>query len=348
LAREELLVVVCKAPQSPTHFFSKHYSSHPKRVNAGSVVIKHRVAMTGLIKSACSCVKYLLTVFVWLAIARGGSTSVLFGICTENAAYLSASSSLSHNGVTIKSDFNWVRRVGESLLGLQGDLSDCEEVFSFVLSKNSEHCLNFQGKPLSTKSIANLCRSLIAQRLRAQSRLNVNAIVAGWEGKDMSTSLAPKVGSLEGKPMLYWLDSIGSLHDSLYAVHGQESAFLLSMLDHARASLPSSSASCAATAAAAAAGDTIEGTRSCANANAGANADADANADLYALRLIGQCWTQLHQRSRSRIDLSSARVYRVQRSGCAPASALDLAEAPLKLATSSTDPDAGSCSVRDI
>jgi 20S proteasome alpha/beta subunit len=347
--------------QSPTHFFSKHYRSHPKRVNAGSVVIKHRVAMTGLIKSACSCVKYLLTVFVWLAIAKCGSTSVLFGICTENAAYLSASSSLSHNGVTIKSDFNWVRRVGESLLGLQGDLSDCEEVFSFVLSKNSEHCLNFQGKPLSTKSIANLCRALIAQRLRAQSRLNVNAIVAGWEGKDMSPGLAPKVGSLEGKPKLYWLDSIGSLHDSLYAVHGQESAFLLSMLDHARASLPSASASIAAAAAvvahtplvpsdsgAAAAGNTITGTVSCANTNAGENADADANADLYALRLIGQCWTQLHQRSRSRIDLSSARVYRVQRSGCAPATALDLAEEPLKLATSSTDPDSGSCSVREV
>jgi 20S proteasome alpha/beta subunit len=314
--------------------------------------------MTGLIKSACSCVKYLLTVFVWLAIARCGSTSVLFGICTENAVYLSASSSLSHNGVTIKSDFSWVRRVGESLLGLQGDLSDCEEVFSLVLSKNSEHCLNFQGKPLSTKSIANLCRTLIAQRLRAQSRLNVNAIVAGWEGKDMSPGLAPKVGGLEGKPKLYWLDSIGSLHDSLYAVHGQESAFLLSMLDHARASLPSS-ATCVASAvvahtplvpsaSGAAAGDTIEGTRSCANTGAKADTDVNAKADLYALRLIGQCWTQLQQRSRSRIDLSSARVYRVQQSGCAPATALDLTEAPLKLATSSTDPDAGSCPVREI
>ena len=59
---------------------------------------------------------------------------------------------------------------------------------------------------------------MIADALRSQAPLQINALVAGWD-------------NLAKKPVLFWLDSIGSIQTTDYSTHGRYTPFILSILD---------------------------------------------------------------------------------------------------------------------
>ena len=122
--------------------------------------------------------------------------SLLFGVVTKDAALICSTSEFSKNGVTMRSDFDWIRKLGEEcLVGLQGNPSDCEYLMSILESANREHQLAYADRSMSSHSIAHLCRRVIANSLRS-NQLKVCALISGWNRE-------------ANAPVMYWLDSIG-------------------------------------------------------------------------------------------------------------------------------------------
>ena len=115
---------------------------------------------------------------------------------TKDAAIIGSSSVFDKNGVAMSEDYEWVRQLGDDcLVGVQGDSSDCEYLLSQLESASRDHALTF-GHSLSCRSVAHLCRRIIAKFLRS-SQLKVSVLIAGWNN-DIS------------QPSLFWLDSIGT------------------------------------------------------------------------------------------------------------------------------------------
>lgn len=218
------------------------------------------------------------------------ASNVLFGFKTKGAAYLSTGSTISLS-VTMKSDFNWVRKLDRCLVGMAGSLPDCEELFAILEGECSIHGLDYQGRSLSSKAIASFCRHQLLTK-----PLAVRIMVAGFE-----KSLDDEV---EGIPKLFWVDETAALQDVSYAAHGEETPFLLSMLDQNRHLLQQD--------------DTI-------SSNAPAHAGKLEDGSLafggsprghgLASRVARQCWSQLRKRSAGRIDTSTARLFCVDKDG---------------------------------
>lgn len=106
-----------------------------------------------------------------------------------------------------------------TLIGFQGDFSDCEALFDEIVAFNNLHKYNFGGRCLPSTSIANLCRSIIARNMRTRKDLlDVQLIIAGRD-------------PLSKKPVLFWLDNIGSMRNVPYAAHGNQFSSILSFFD---------------------------------------------------------------------------------------------------------------------
>ena len=72
---------------------------------------------------------------------------------------------------------------------------------------------------MSTTSIANLCRTIVARHLRTRKDLlDTEFIIAGCED------------SFE-KSVLFWLDNIGSIREVPYCAHGNQFSSILSFFD---------------------------------------------------------------------------------------------------------------------
>ena len=173
-----------------------------------------------------------------------------------SSAHLSAPCSVCLNGVASNIDFEWIRPVGRfSIVGLSGDVADCEELFAELQSR----CLEYEVEnaapfdaslqdggtvpirsdyvyegisssyPVSMpcRSLAYLCRSIIARRLRSrQPPLRVSALVAGMEPQPRFRQGAEvgqhhwqhqhqhqKHQQQSMQAVLFWLDEIGSLKE---------------------------------------------------------------------------------------------------------------------------------------
>lgn len=232
---------------------------------------------------------------------------VLFGFKVKDAAFLSVGSAMSHNGVTIKDDFDWVRKIDDCLIGATGDLSDCESLFQQVENRCTLHGLNFAGRSLPIKSIAHLCQTIMVE-----NGLGVKLFVAGWE--------KPPFGREVGQPKLFWIDDTAALQDVTYAAHGREMPFLLSMLDQNRGLLQSELLSKSLDDPAAL---LVQGLSA---ASAGLSPDPSApSSDAIAVGVARQCWSQLRKRSHSRVDVNTARLLCVDQRGVRELS-LDLAD----------------------
>lgn len=142
--------------------------------------------------------------------------SILFGFTSKDGVTLSSSTAYSRNGLVLKGRFPWLRKVDENtVIGLYGDVSDCEYLMEKVLSTCQLHAFSFPS--LSTTEIASFCRHLIVKNLRKRP-LQVSLMVAGR-------------CSQQSRPVLFWLDEIGSMKETQYCAHGVELPFLLSLLD---------------------------------------------------------------------------------------------------------------------
>lgn len=140
---------------------------------------------------------FLQRSFFLLTLLTTSFSSLLVGVVTRDAAIISSSGVLSKNGVAMREDFDWIRTLGEAcLVGIQGDSSDCEFLLTQLESSNRDHELKF-GYSLSCRSVAHLCRRIVAKFLRS-NQLKVSVLIAGWNSKIDC-------------PSLYWLDSIGKI-----------------------------------------------------------------------------------------------------------------------------------------
>ena len=138
----------------------------------------------------------LMTVSVLMVFASMSFASLLIGVVTSDSVILSSNNVFSKNGVAIRGDFDWIRQLGDDcLIGVQGDSSDCDFLLSQLESSNRDHQMTF-GRSAPCRSVAHLCRRIIAQYLRSK-QLKVSVLIAGW---NYNTN----------RPSLFWLDSIGT------------------------------------------------------------------------------------------------------------------------------------------
>ncbi len=114
-------------------------------------------------------------IILYLGLCYGSS---LFGFVTDSAAVISSSGALQVNGVTIAQDFQYIRPYSDSFIGLQGDCSDCEYMFSMIDGYTRDYSLGNDNRYLSCKALSHVCRNIIARRIRNRP-LDVNGIVAG-------------------------------------------------------------------------------------------------------------------------------------------------------------------------
>jgi len=246
------------------------------------------------------------TFILWSVLFQHGlaeNLGALFGFKTLRGAYLSCSGAVAHNGVTLQNNFEWVRKVGDSFVGIHGDLSDCEELFQLLSAQSQSYELEF-SKPMPTKSIAHLCRSIISDRLRTQTRLSVCAMVSGCDGiHNFDGMLDQKV------PCLYWLDDLGSLKEVSYAAHGRDTPFLLSILDTScdmKGVITTSSAASEVSESAA------DGLVKCGqdDAKKDERGQEEEEEDVQsAVTTARECWEQLSKRSRARVDVKTTKLY---------------------------------------
>ena len=138
----------------------------------------------------------LLKCTLFIILLATGLSSMLIGVVTKDAVILSSNNIFSKNGVAMRGDFDWIKQLGDDcLVGVQGDSSDCDFLLSQLESSNRDHQMTF-GRSLSCRSVANLCRRIIAKFLRS-NQLKISVLIAGWD-------------STKDLPLLFWLDSIGS------------------------------------------------------------------------------------------------------------------------------------------
>lgn len=137
----------------------------------------------------------LLQCTLFMVILATSFSSMMIGIVTKDAVILSSNNVFSKNGVAMRGDYDWIKQLGDNcLVGVQGDSSDCDFLISQLESSNRDHQMTF-GRSLSCRSVANLCRRIIAKFLRS-NQLKISVLIAGWDSsKDL--------------PLLFWLDSIG-------------------------------------------------------------------------------------------------------------------------------------------
>ena len=196
---------------------------------------------------------YLCVILVLLVEAIiAASGSILFGFTTNDGSYLSADSMYSGGGgLVMKEDVDWITPLGSNMIvGIIGDVSDCDALRSQLQQAHEEHCLAYGDRSMSCRAMANLCRNLIAEKLRSQSPLNVDVLLAGcndmpFRKRSRRNIATPSAGEREegggsfkddkekekDDPELYWLDGIGSLQKVAYGAHGRDVPLVLSSLD---------------------------------------------------------------------------------------------------------------------
>jgi 20S proteasome subunit beta 4 len=117
----------------------------------------------------------------------------------------------------MKDDFEWIRSIGECLVGFHGKLSSMDIIYERLYALNRLQILG-ENHPLSAKQIADFCSHLIGRSLRSSTPFEMNLMIGGWDQE-------------EDQPILYWIDKYGTCKTVTYAGHGQEFIFLLSILD---------------------------------------------------------------------------------------------------------------------
>ena len=105
----------------------------------------------------------------------------------------------------------------DMVVGIIGDVGDCDLLRAELETANVEHKLSYGGASLQCEAMANYCRSIIARYLRTANPLNVECMIAGC--------------TPEGDPQLLWMDSVGSIQKVPFGAFGKDSPIILSALD---------------------------------------------------------------------------------------------------------------------
>lgn len=166
---------------------------------------------------------FLLQVIIllFLQVFEFSSSSLLFGFNSihENTVFLSSSGAFNQHNVVIRSDFPWIRQINSHVcLGLQGDISDCEYIFS-QLEYESKLYEQKSSQVLSPEAVCSLCQRLVSKKIRSTNPLNVCGLIGG-------------IHPITIQSQLFWFDNVGASHQTTVGCHGKEFPFILSLFDY--------------------------------------------------------------------------------------------------------------------
>lgn len=174
--------------------------------------------------NALALLFFVLSLFlVWGKQSSPTSPATIFGFKTKNQIVLSGTSKYAPNGMKLRSNYPWIRSIGEhTVIAASGDECDCETLFEEVMSEYmiAEVTFDQRSPPMTTEEIARFCRYRIVKALRKKA-LQINLLVGGFTPSQS-----------ESLPCLYWIDELGTMKPCAYAAFGRELPFLLSLLDH--------------------------------------------------------------------------------------------------------------------
>ena len=152
-----------------------------------------------------------------LSAAYCSIASLIYGVCNQDSVILTGTCNFAPNGQTIKQDLEPITQIGlKSIIGISGDSCDSETIVEYLRTQNKQHEVSF-SKEMSAKSLAYLCQRFIYDRLRSDP-LKVQVIIGGWNRE-------------RNRPVLYWLDSFGSVQEMEHAAHGREFSTVFSFFD---------------------------------------------------------------------------------------------------------------------
>ena len=121
----------------------------------------------------------MYNIFVIILWISSVSSSVLFGFKTLDATYLSSSGALENNGVTLRSDYEYIHILDNSYcIGIAGNVPTCENIYKIIESSYNIHKNTFSGSKMSCRALSNLCRKIISGSLRRNIG-DVNFLIAG-------------------------------------------------------------------------------------------------------------------------------------------------------------------------
>jgi 20S proteasome alpha/beta subunit len=148
------------------------------------------------------------------------STPTVIGIRTKDSVILSSPkarlSSVGANVLDIENDgiYPLSEFVAMTVCGGSSDVDELET----AVKRSSIRYQHMHSSVLSPKFAATLCRNIITSRLRSSRPLNVGTLIGGWD-------------SVMGRPELYWLDHLGTMHEMGFAAHGADSDLIFAQLD---------------------------------------------------------------------------------------------------------------------
>jgi 20S proteasome alpha/beta subunit len=153
-------------------------------------------------------------------------------------------------------------------IAMQGDLSDCEYIYSHISQESKLHELVFQ-KAINIHTFAHICRKLFAQNLRKQNKnLKVNMLIGGWDDSS-------------DESVLYWLDNLANLQEITFGAFGFQNMYILSFIDKYIRELKKN----------------IENDKSSDNINISNNMNGLSNVTQEeSILLIKECWNYIYNR----------------------------------------------------
>ncbi|OAF67523.1 hypothetical protein A3Q56_04752 [Intoshia linei] len=141
----------------------------------------------------------------------------VIGIVGKDFTLVASDTSIKHSIINIKNDCDKIFPISDHvMMAACGESSDVFE-FSSYIEKNIQLKNYIQGYELNVNSIANFTRRELAKSIRSRSPYNVNLLLGGYD-------------KIIG-PRLYYMDYLGSSHETKYAAHGYGAYFTFGILD---------------------------------------------------------------------------------------------------------------------
>lgn len=140
----------------------------------------------------------------------------VLGIVGDGYVMLAADTQASRSIVQFKADEDKILALDSSkLIGIAGPPGDRVHFSEFIQANIALYALT-AGHQLSTHAAAAFTRNQLANALRTRGAYQVNSLIAGIDN---------------GKPSLYFMDYLASMHKIEKGAHGYGSYFTLSTLD---------------------------------------------------------------------------------------------------------------------
>lgn len=143
---------------------------------------------------------------------------ILIGLQTANEVILVTSRAISRGVSVLKHDDNKVVRLNSNTaLAYSGEPGDVSNFAEYIQANVALYGLR-HGIDMTPQSIASFTRTELAKSLRTRKPYQVNVLIGGFHPRD-------------AKPMLAWIDYLGSKVELPYAAHGYAAYYITATLD---------------------------------------------------------------------------------------------------------------------